>query len=86
MAEREQKTSNALAVIVMGGIRTHPELNEIQGVTIRRIERPEAMMPNWDAIFYTRGTDSSGRLAPMPVAHPFAYELVRKLQIRFDLA
>ena len=83
--ERQQKTSRALAVIVMDEIRAYSELNEIQGVTIRHAERHNSKMPNWDAVFEMPGSDASGRPAPMPVPHPLAYELVRKLQARFDL-
>jgi hypothetical protein len=82
---REKKTSEALMIIVMEEIRQHPELHEIQGVTVRRTDRHKLEAPNWDAAFELIGYDANHRPIPIPVPPPSAYEIVRKLQSRFDL-
>jgi hypothetical protein len=74
---REKKTSRALAAIVMEEIRLHPGLNEIRGVTIRHTERHNPKAPNWGAAFELIGYDANG--------YPMAYEILCKLQSRFDL-
>jgi hypothetical protein len=83
--ERQQKTSRELEAMVMAEVRAHRELNDILGVIIRRAQRLTPETPNWDAVFNMPGTDASGRPIPMPIPHPLAYELVRKLQACFDL-
>jgi hypothetical protein len=83
---REKKTIKALATIVMAEIERHPELHEIKGVTIRHAERHNPEAPNWDASFESIGYDANHRPIPVPVPPPSAYEVVRKLQSRYDLA
>ena len=82
---KQQKTSKALAVIVMEEVGLHPELKKIKGVTIRHAQRHNPEAPNWDAVFELIGYDQDGRPIPVPVPPDLAYQIVRELQSRFDL-
>lgn len=86
MTDRERKTALELELMLMEKIRERDELDEIQGVAIRRIERRDLLSANWDGVFQLIGFDSEGRAIPVPIPHPLAYQILGDLQSRFDLA
>jgi hypothetical protein len=83
---KDLKSSMELAVTVMNKVRERAELSDLKGLQIRRVERHQPEASNWEAIFEMVGYDSNGRPAPMMTPHPLAYEIVKDIQSRFDLA
>jgi hypothetical protein len=82
---RVTKTSQALTLIIMDEVGLCEELAEFKGVTILRTDRHHPQAPNWDATFETLRYSGNSRPIPMPIAHPLADEIIRKLQSQYDL-
>jgi hypothetical protein len=82
---RECKSHEALAILVMNEVGLCEELVEFKGVTILRTDRRNPKASNWEAVFETLRYSGADRPTPMPIAHPLADEIVRKLQLQYDL-
>jgi hypothetical protein len=86
MANKETKTAAELIAIIMGEIRLHPELNDVQTLEIRPMERHGPSAANWDATPVSIGRDEHGRAVPVPVFPDLVYKIIQKTQTHFDLA
>jgi hypothetical protein len=82
---KECKSPEALAILVMNEVGLYEDLAEIKGVAIRRTDRPDPKAANWGALFETLRYSGDRRPTPMPITHPLADEIVRKLQSLYDL-
>lgn len=82
--DRQTKTTTELIIIVMDEVGHHEELEEIKGVTIRKRGRRDPEVANWDAVFETVRYSEDNRPIPMPIEHPLADKIVRKLQSQYD--
>lgn len=82
---RECKTPEALAVMVMKEVGLCEDLAEFKGVTIRKTDRHNPNAPNWEALFETLRYSGLTRPTAMPITHPLADEIVRKIQLQYDV-
>jgi hypothetical protein len=77
MSAKEPRSREQLTAAIMAEVRQHPDWNDIVDVGIIRPVRSAQHHPNWDAAFVMDGP----RVAPEP-----AFQMVRDLQNKFDLA
>ncbi len=83
MAPKETKTAAELAHIIMGEIRSQPDLGYIRGVVI--IAR-KGESPNWQGTFQIGGVDDYGKPVPSAMPSNWAFKVIENAQSHFDLA